>query len=135
MTLVDAGPLIALLRRRDEHHLRCTAAIKRLSAPLVTTWPAFTEAMYRLGQVSGWPAQDLLWGQAVRGELLLAELAPDAQRRSRALMQRYAGLPMDLADATLVALAEERGFRRIFTLDSDFYVYRLANGRQMDVVP
>jgi predicted nucleic acid-binding protein len=101
----------------------------------VTTWPAFAEAMYRLGQVSGWPAQDRLWGQAIRRELLLADFAPEAMQRSRGLMQRYAGLPMDLADATLVALAEERGFRRIFTLDSDFYVYRLANGRTLEVVP
>ncbi|HET7769584.1 MAG TPA: hypothetical protein VFN74_12480, partial [Chloroflexota bacterium] len=51
------------------------------------------------------------------------------------LMERYAGLPMDLAGASLVALAEERDLRRIFTLDHDFRVYRLPRGRTFEVVP
>jgi len=50
-------------------------------------------------------------------------------------MERYRDTPMDLADATLVAVAEARGYRRIFTLDSDFTVYRTANGRSLTPVP
>lgn len=102
---------------------------------MLTTWPAFTEAMYRLYTVVGWPAQDRLMALADRGDLLLADIGPATLRRSRELMQRYADVPMDLADATLVALAEEQGLRRIFTVDSDFYVYRLSTGRQLTVVP
>lgn len=52
-----------------------------------------------------------------------------------ALMAKYADQPMDLADASLVATAERLGLRRLFTLDSDFYVYRLADGSTLDLIP
>jgi predicted nucleic acid-binding protein len=42
---------------------------------------------------------------------------------------------MDLADATLVALAEERGRRRVFTLDADFHIYRLHGRQRFEVIP
>jgi predicted nucleic acid-binding protein len=46
--LVDAGPLVALLERTDRNHRRCVAALEAMSDPLLTVWPAFTEAMYLL---------------------------------------------------------------------------------------
>ena len=52
-----------------------------------------------------------------------------------ALMDEYHDLPMDLADASLIAAAECLGVRQIFTLDSDFHIYRLADGSAMEVVP
>jgi predicted nucleic acid-binding protein len=55
--------------------------------------------------------------------------------RTRRLMEQYRDLPMDLADASLVALAEERGLERIFTLDNDFRIYRLPRGRAFTVIP
>ena len=94
----------------------------------MTTWPAFTEAMYLLGR-RGTRAQETLWKLVDSARLVLAELSPAAIARSARLMTQYADQPMDLADATLVALAEERGDRRIFTLDAHFQVYRLR-GRQ-----
>lgn len=51
------------------------------------------------------------------------------------LMEQYADRPMDLADASLIALAETAGYTRIFSLDSDFYVYSLADGTALEVVP
>jgi predicted nucleic acid-binding protein len=55
--------------------------------------------------------------------------------RARALMGQYRDLPMDLADATLVALAEERGLARIFTFGRDFRMYRLPRGKRFTIVP
>ena len=49
-------------------------------------------------------------------------------------MEKYKDTPMDLADASLVAAAERLGLTRIFTVDSDFYVYRLADGTALEVV-
>ena len=61
MTLTDAGPLIALINRNDPHHALCISALGLLpSAPLVTTWPCFTEAMYLLRRVGGHGAQNEL---------------------------------------------------------------------------
>jgi predicted nucleic acid-binding protein len=135
MILCDAGPLVAILDRADAGHAKCVAALESLSAPLLTTWPAFTEAMYLLGEAGGWPAQKALWRLILRGTLELSETSPSARARAADLMKRYRDLPMDLADATLVALAEERGLSRIFTLDRDFHVYRLPRGKGFTIIP
>ena len=97
---------------------------------MLTTWPAFTEAMYLLGEAGGWRAQDALWGMLQQGDLEIAIQSADDYERMRTLMHKYRDHPMDLADASLVRLAEERRLREIFTLDEqDFQTYRV-NGRQ-----
>nr|WP_317270313.1 PIN domain-containing protein [Arthrospira sp. PLM2.Bin9] len=50
-------------------------------------------------------------------------------------MEKYQDLPMDLADASLLAVAESQNIKRIFTLDSDFYVYRLYDKDAFEVIP
>ena len=51
------------------------------------------------------------------------------------LMEQYQDRPMDLADASLIALAEAEGYRRIFSLDNNFYIYRLPDGSTLEIVP
>jgi predicted nucleic acid-binding protein len=133
--LTDAGPLVALIDRRDAEHVRCVAAAEHLIGPMLTTWPAFTEAMYLLGAGAGWRGQEPLWRMVRGGQLVLAEATPSMLGRMPALMERYRDLPMDLADASLVALAEEQRQRRVFTLDADFRIYRLPSGQPFELVP
>jgi len=102
---------------------------------MVSTWPAFTEAMYLLGSRAGWQGQHSLWRMVQSQQLMLAETTDIMLGRMPALMEQYRDLPMDLADASLVALAEERGFREIFTLDRDFRVYRLPDGAAFRITP
>jgi len=135
VTLTDAGPLIALIDAGEPDHDRCRNALERLELPLVTTWPAFTDAICLLGQAAGWTAQAALWKMVQREVLTLADLDRELMLRCVQLMERYRDHPMDLADATLVALAEARDLRTIFTLDDDFRSYRLSNRRYLDVVP
>ncbi len=135
MTLVDAGPLVALIDRGESGHQRCVDTLSQLSGPLVTTWPAFTEAIYLLGSAGGWPAQDALWKLVDRGDLRLVDLDVSMRQRSRNLMAKYEDVPMDLADASLVALAESLKLSRVFSLDSDFHIYRLKNRRTLEVLP
>lgn len=59
----------------------------------------------------------------------------EEQLRMRALMEQYRDTPMDLADASLVAAAEARVEKRIFTIYSDFYIYQLNGREPFDVVP
>jgi len=135
MTLTDAGPLVALIDSDEPDHRTCVATLDRLRLPLVTTWPAFTEAMHLVGRVGGWSGQKALW-RLVSGKVLVIDsLSAAASDRTAGLMETYADRPMALADATLVALAEQRGLTRIFSLDSDFHVYRLEGNRSFDVVP
>jgi predicted nucleic acid-binding protein len=101
----------------------------------VTTWPCFTEAMYLLFQAGGYPAQVELWRWRTAGRLVLHDLTGGEMDRMAALMDKYRDRPMDLADASLVAAVERLGLRRVFTLDSDFHIYRLADGSALDCVP
>lgn len=135
MTLTDAGPLVALIDADEADHEVCRLVLADLRPPLLTTWPAFTEAMYLLGRAGGRVGQEALWKLALSGRLDIAELSRSALERSAQLMAKYADLPMELADATLVALAEERGDRRVFTLATDFQVYRLHRRQRFEIVP
>lgn len=135
MTLTDAGPRIAIIDADESDHEACVSALDGLELPLVTTWPVFTEAMVLLARVVGIDGQRALWRLVHTDRLVIADLSAKAVDRSARLMDQCADTPMDLADATLVALAEERGDRRIFALDSDFHSYRLHGRSCFEVVP
>jgi uncharacterized protein len=126
MILTDTGPLVALIDEGEPDHQACVACLPNLSGPMITTWPVFTEAMYLLGEAGGWRAQDALWGILQRRYLEIVLQGSGQYRRMRALMEKYRDYPMDLADASLVCLAEERRLREVFTLDEDdFRTYRI----------
>lgn len=134
MILVDGGPLIALLHKDDAHHAGCVEALKSITEPLGTVWPALTEAMYLLS--FSWKAQEALWEMVERGVVNLLEIEGRDLARIRELMKKYKDLPMDLADAALVAVAERERVRRIFTLDRrDFEVYRPAKLGRFIILP
>jgi len=135
MTLVDAGPLVALIVSREAAHELCVEALRSIDLPLLTTWPALTEAMYLVGRRGGWTAQRALWRLVDEEDLEIVEQPARAIKRIAKLMERYADRPMDLSDATLVALAEERDEKRIFTLDADFGIYRIHGRSRFELLP
>ncbi|WP_417908942.1 type II toxin-antitoxin system VapC family toxin [Candidatus Electronema sp. PJ] len=136
MILTDTGPLIALLDRKDVHHQRCFNALKSLPPePMLTTWPCFTEAMYLLGAAGGYRFQSFLWKLAEDETLKLHDLTFFEMKKMNALMKKYQDTPMDMADASLVTLADSRRLKQIFTIDSDFRIYRLADGSQLEIIP
>lgn len=126
MALIDAG---------EPDHELCRNALANLSGPMLITWPVFTEAMYLLGDAGAWKAQRVLWTIENRGDAEIIELATESVERSRFLMEKYSDTPMSLADASLVAVAEHLGLKRIFTLDSDFDVYRFRGRQRFEKIP
>jgi predicted nucleic acid-binding protein len=131
--LVDAGPLIALLDRGDAHHNECLKALQTIRDPLLTVWPAFTEAMYLLNFSR--LAQRALWEMLETEALGLARLDHEDGPRMKSLMQKYRELPMDLADAALVRVAEREKISQIFTLDRrDFRTYRAAGIGTLSII-
>ena len=134
MTLTDAGALVALIDKNQPHNSRCRTTFATLSLPLVTTWPAFTEAMYLVYRIAGWALQHNLWQYIESGVLHIHFSNATEQQRMRQLMEQYHDTPMDLADASLVATAETRNLSRIFTLDSDFRVYRIKGTGVFEIV-
>ncbi len=133
-TLLDTGPLVAILNARDRDHRRCAAALETFRGTLLTTEPVLTECMYLLGKLRDGPSACLAFFER-RGAVLVPQNLASLSRCSD-LMRRYADVPMDFADATLVALAEETGLRRVFSLDRrGFQAYRPGGRGRFEIVP
>jgi predicted nucleic acid-binding protein len=134
MILVDAGPLVAILSSADQHHRRCVAALRRIRGPLASVWPAVTEAMHLLKPRPS--AQQALLRKLAERELTLMPLEHRDAGRIAELMAKYADLPMDLADAALVRVAEREGLDTVFTVDREaFEVYRIDGRRRFKLLP
>jgi len=134
LILVDTGPIVALFDRDDHYHSLCVEVLKGIRDQLITTWPVITECFYLLN--FSWEVQDDLWLFIERGGMEIYPLDREIQIRCRELMKEYRDLPMDLADATLVALGEKVGVSKVFTLDrKDFSVYRLRRRKRFTLIP
>jgi uncharacterized protein len=132
--LVDTGPLVALLDRSDPYHLTCQETLSSLDDSLATVWPVVTEAMYMLRAY--WQAQEALWEMIEIGVVEILPLGIDDVARMKEFMRKYRDLPMDLADAALVRVAERERLRRIFTLDRrDFQIYRPSRIGRFAILP
>jgi predicted nucleic acid-binding protein len=130
MIIADTGFWLALASRTDRHHQAALRAMSGLREGLVTTWPVLTETCHLLLSRLGGPAQ-LAFLRGIRGGASTVFQVGDGHLpRIEELMDHYADLPMDLADASLVVLAEELGSGRIFSTDErDFHTYRWKSRR------
>lgn len=134
MILLDTGPIVAFFDASDAYHGLCIETLTMINEPLITTWSVLTEAFYLLG--FSWKAQDNLWKFIIRGGVDILPLNVKLQQRCRDLMKKYKDLPMDLADGTLVVLAESQNITKAFTLDhKDFRIYRPAPKKQFNLLP
>jgi uncharacterized protein len=123
---VDAGFLYALVDPKDAWHGRSVAAAHTAQQEgWITTWPVVVEACHLLSHRLGAEFSAGLLDDVADQALMLWELRTDAASRMAKLMRKYAALPMDLADASLVLLAEHLGHGRILSTDErDFKTYR-----------
>jgi uncharacterized protein len=125
MILADTGFLYALLDKRDSWHERAVVALEKADEGLIATWPVLTEAVHLIMRSLGTPPAVALMQDVAEGGIAVWNMTIDAQQKIPTLMKRYDDLPMDLADASLVLLAESVGHGRIFTTDQrDFRTYR-----------
>lgn len=128
MILVDTGAWLALADRGDTYHVRSREFFRSNREPLITTYPVLVESVHlmmkRIGVGKALAWMDTLAAQGVGVFTMTADHLP----RLSALMHQYRDLPMDLADASLVLLAEELGEGRIVSSDErDFHAYRWKN--------
>jgi uncharacterized protein len=129
--LADSGPLAALYNRRDKHHLSAVEFFRAHGARLrcLTTWEVVSEVMYFLDFSAAAQGDFLDWLHVghQRGLMQIASLTPEDLPSLSKMMRKYADRPMDLADASLVWLANKTGVTDIITIDrADFAVYRTA---------
>jgi uncharacterized protein len=125
---IDTGFLVALLDKRDAWHARAWDMRDTASVGWITTWPVLTECCHLLQRALGTDYVVGLMEDVASGGLQVWQL-PEAQlARIPQLMRKYASLPMDLADASLLLLAEHLGHGQILSTDlRDFGAYRWKN--------
>ena len=129
-SLIDAGPIIALFDSSDQHHNRVLSFIKDYRGRLTTTWPVLTEVCYMLDFSRKTQLDFLDWIMA--GGLDIYNIQKWQIGGIREWFERYSNLPADLADCTLMEVAESENIESIITLDRDFSVYKLNNGKYLN---
>ena len=132
--LVDAGPLVAILNRHDSQHAVCHKQGLKLPGPFITTWPGIAEAAWLLRKTSGGVSG--LLRMVSEGLLECYPLGPDAATWMDNFLTKYADLAPQLADASLMYVAELENADTLFSLDRrDFLVYRLSDNRSLQLLP
>jgi uncharacterized protein len=126
--IVDTGPLVALLNRTDTHHAWVVQQLQGIAPPMITCEAVLAEATYLTRSVLG--ARVALIEMVGEGFLSIGLSLAEQHGAILKLVRRYTDVPMSLADACLVRLAEMHPQSPVLTLDSDFKVYR-KNGRQV----
>ncbi len=125
--IVDTGPLVAFLDKAERHHGWTVEQVRALDAPLLACEPVLAEAMFLLSDLP--KAQEALFDLLANGAVRIAFQVGEHVAPLRALHLKYRDRPISLADACVVRMAELFERHRVFTLDSDFSVYR-RNGRE-----
>lgn len=126
--LADTGFWLALLNARDQHHALARTLHQVKTWRYITTWPVLTETCHLLSARMSPDVAPSFLESGLRGAFEIAEPPGDTHTRAIELMRRYVKLPMDLADASLIILAEELGHGRILSTDRrDFKSYRWKN--------
>lgn len=127
--LLDTGPLVALLDRRDSHHGWAVEHWRTMPVPVLTCQAVIAEAAFVLarGKCSHEPLLAMIERGVVNPDF---SITSEAGKISE-LMSRYSEVPMSLADACLVRLSELHDDSRVFTLDTDFHIYRRHRRREI----
>jgi predicted nucleic acid-binding protein len=121
-TLIDSGPLIALFDGSDKHHLKVVEFLKTFKGELITSWSVITEVSHMLDFNLRVQIDFLKWVEL--GALMLYEISQNDIAHIRAMMEKYSDIPMDLADASLMYIADRENIKNIISIDSDFDIYR-----------
>lgn len=132
--LLDTGPWVALIDKSEAAHTRCVNWLAGFPGQLYSTEPVLTEVLYLLNfSLKG---QQAALDFVIREVVTLVPLDVPSLQKTKSLMEKYADLPMDFADATLVCLASDSGILTIATLDQrDFSIYRTEANHAFTIFP
>lgn len=129
--LIDTGPLVAYFDESERHHEWAVDVLSEIEARAMTSQPVVAEVWHLLGRAGR--GQDALLSLIADGLLEIDFDLPREVTKVRQLIRRYANVPMSLADASMVRLAEVHR-APVCTLDSDFRIYRLRGRAPIDII-
>ena len=130
--LIDTGPLVALLDRRDAHHAWAKQQVEGVDPPLHTCEAVLTEACFLVSHLPG--GSQAVLDMVQQGLVTVGLSLQDEVSSVKKLLMRYADVPMDLADACMVRLAELNRGSVLLTCDSDFQIYRMDRRSVIPIV-
>ena len=128
--IVDAGPLIALFDKDDKYHNSVIKFLKGFDGQLITSWPVITEVTHLLSFNVNVQTDFLEWLK--REAVAIINLENIHLERIIQLSKKYSDVPMDLADSSLIAIAELRNITDIITIYSDYYIYKTKNKKSLN---
>lgn len=129
-TLIDSGPLIALFDKSDKYHQKVLDFIKSYQGKLITSWSVITEVSHMLDFNLKVQIDFLKWIEL--GGITIYEIPQSEIVKIRIMMEKYLDIPMDLADGTLVYIANKEGIKKIVSIDSDFDIYRTLKKQSLN---
>ncbi len=132
--LIDTGPIVAILVDSDQHHAACVEQLRQIRGPLLTCWPVLTEAAWLLRAYPN--AIRTLLASFGRRPFEMLPLDESDLPSIAAILAKYRTLGIQLADASLLHLANREGIESLFTLDRrDFSILRLPQGKKLRLIP
>lgn len=130
--LLDTGPLVALIDKRDQYHAWATTTVATLAAPFLTCESVISEACFLLSRVTN--GKNAVVGMVKAGHLKISFDLESEIDRVGELLIRYQSVPMSLADACLVRMSEHFSESTVLTLDNDFTIYRRNTNQTIPVI-
>jgi len=131
-TISDSGVLVALIDKREQYHIWATEQANKLIPPFITCEAVITETCFLLRNTN--KGEDAILSMIEDGILQIDFSLSGEISKIKSLMNNYADVPMSLADACLVRMSELLDNAIIFTLDSDFYIYRKNGKQKIDLI-
>jgi predicted nucleic acid-binding protein len=129
-TIIDSGPLIALFDRSDKYHKTVLEFIKSFKGKLITLWAVITEVSHMLDFNLQVQIDFLKWCEV--GGVQVYNISQNEISNIRVMMEKYIDIPMDLADATLMYIANKENIKNIVSIDSDFDIYRTLKKQSLN---
>ncbi len=134
IAILDTGPWVALIDRSESRHAECVQWLKKFSGRLYSTETVLTEVLYLLNFST--TAQCAALDFVLEAVVEIVPVNTKSLKKVKSMMKKYADLPMDFADATIVCLAIDAGIQNIVTFDrKDFAIYKLPGKKNFTVMP
>ena len=130
--IIDTGVLIAFLMPKDKFHTWAVSQLSQITVPVITCEPVITESCFLAQRIHN--GQETILKLIQQGHISLPFILSQDLEAIETLMQRYASVPMSLADACLVRMSEMYDNSQVLTLDSDFTIYRKQRNQPIPVI-
>jgi len=129
-TIIDSGPIIALFDKDDRYHQKTLEFMHSFDGKLISTWAVITEVTHMLSFNLTVQLNFLKWVELEA--ITIYQIEQSELTAMIKMMRKYSDIPMDLADSTLMYVAQKENIKNIISIDSDFDIYRTIKKQSLN---